>query len=235
MSKINNIIGEAYFELIRSRIATILSDEFANQKTLNEIALAEEEAKPTPDQSIIDSLKLNLSAIPDKIWEERFKRPEQKELIDSPVVNVIFLNAPLTDNVTVSTQIGDDTYTIQVYTGNKEPEEEKPKREGDSLSSIKLHRTLAMIRAILMNQNYQQLGFDTSPYPIGYVRANNIQIGQPDNGADDANNAIMGKIDLVVKVSEGVEQITGVELALSQTTVKLYDTEKGYFWTNESK
>lgn len=232
MSIITQIISEANFEIVRSRIAAILADEFANQKTLNDAALLIEEAKPTPDPAIIAALQLNLSAIPERIWEEKFKRPCQKELIDSPVVNVIFTNAPLTDNTSVCTQIGNDTFSIEVYTGNAEPGEEQPEREGDSLASIKLQRCLAIIRAIIMNPNYQQLGF-TENF-VNNVVANNIQIGQPDDGADNANNTIRGKIDIAVKIAEGVEQITGVVLALNETTLKLYDTEKGYYWTNES-
>lgn len=232
MAVINNIISESNFELVRTRIATILADEYAAQRILNQDALDAELAKPTPDPDIVVSLELNLSALPTKVWEERFTRPQQKEYIDEPVVNVIFTNATLNENQTVSTQIGDDTFVIEIYAGNPEPSEETPVYNGDSKAAIKLQRCLAISRAILMNPNYQQLGF--SEFFIGKISANNIQIGQPDDGADNGNNLIRGKFDLTVKIAEGVEQITGVALALNETTVKLYDTEKGYYWTNES-
>lgn len=235
MAVINSIISESNFELVRTRIATILVDEYAEQRILNQAALDAELAKPIIDQDpvLIASLELNLSALPTKVWEERFKRPQPKEYIDEPVVNVIFTNAPLNENQTVSTQIGDDTFVIEVYTGIKEPPEETPVYDGDSKASIRLQRCLAISRAILMNPQYQTLGFSLGIF-IGKVSANNIQIGQPDDGADNGNNLIRGKFDLIVKIGEEVEQITGVALTLNETTVKLYDEEKGYFWTNES-
>lgn len=234
MSLIQNIINESNFEIVRSRIASILADELDNQKTLNEIALVEEEAKPSPDPTTIAALELNISAIPYKIWEERFKRPQPEEYEETPVINVMFANAPLNTLQSVSTQDADNTYVIEVYSGNREPGTESPVNEGDSLAAIKLQRCLAIIRSILMFPEYQRLGFDVAPYFIGKVSANGIQIAQPNGGNENTNNLIYGKINLTVKVSEGVEQITGITLALSETTVKLNDTEKGYFWTNES-
>lgn len=239
MSVITQIIDKANFELVRSRIASILADEFENQRVLNQAALDIELAKPIPDPLIVASLELNLSSIPSssdgsvRIWEERFKRPQPEEYTVFPLLNVIFTNAPLNDLQTVSTQSGDDTFMIEVYAGDREPPEEDPDNEGDSLSSIKLQRCLAICRAILMNPNYQRLGFNTLPYFVGKVSAGSIQVSQPDEGADNTNNLIYGKFNLTVKISEAVEQIIGVLESSSETTYKASD-EKGYFWTTES-
>ena len=239
MSVITQIIDKANFELVRSRIASILADEFENQRVLNQAALDIELAKPTPDLLIVASLELNLSSIPSssdgsvRIWEERFKRPQPEEYTVFPLLNVIFANAPLNTLQTVSTQDGEDTFMIEVYAGDREPSEEDPKNEGDSLASARLQRCLAIARAILMNPNYQRLGFDTLPYFIGKVSANSLQISQPDEGADNTNNLIYGKLNLTVEISETSEQIAGVTEALSQTTYLVSDT-KGYFWTTES-
>lgn len=233
MSVITQIIDKANFELVRSRIASILADELANQKSLNQAELVIEEAKPEPDPLIIAALELNISAIPDKVWEERFKRPQPKEYTINPLINVIFVNAPLADLQTVSTQNGDDTFMIEIYGGDREPPEEEPDNEGDSLSSIKLQRCLAICRSILMSPNYQRLGFDALPYFVGKVSAGGMQVSQPDDGADNTNNLIYGKFNLTVKISETVEQVTGVLEESSETTYKVSD-EKGYFWTTES-
>jgi len=123
---------------------------------------------------------------------------------------------------------------IEVYAGNREPSNESPSHEADSLAAIKLQRALAIIRAILMYPKYVRLGFDTIPYFVGQVSANNIQIAQPDGGNDNSDSLIYGKLNLTVKISETVEQITGVSESLSQTTYKVNDTEKGYFWTTQS-
>ena len=233
MSVISEIIDKANFELVRSRIASILADELANQKVLNQAALDAENLLPTPDPVIVAALELNLSAIPDRVWEDRFKRPQSEEYTINPLINVIFANAPLNDLQTVSTQSGDDTFMIEVYAGDREPVEEEPTNEGDSLASIKLQRCLAICRAILMNPNYQKLGFDTLPLFVGKVSAGSMQISQPDEGADITNNLIYGKFNLTVKISETVEQVTGVLEDLSETTYKVSD-DKGYFWTTES-
>lgn len=234
MSVITQIIDKANFELVRSRIASILADEFENQRVLNQAALDIE-----LDPVIIANLQLNLSSIPSKadgtvrIWEERFKRPQPEEYTVFPLLNVLFANAPLNTLQTVSTQDGDNVFMIEVYAGDREPAPEDPVNEGDSLASIKLQRCLAICRSILMYPQYDRLGFDTLPYFIGKRSINSLQISQPDDGADSANNLIYGKLNLTVTISETVEQVTGVLEALSQTTYKVSDT-KGYFWTTES-
>lgn len=229
MSVINNIIGKSNFELVRSRIASILADEFSNQIALNEIALNTE-----TDPIIRDELNLNIGAIPERVWDERSKRPTPEEYTIKPLVNVLFGSAPLDEMQTVSTQSGDDSFIVEVYAGNREPTDQEPDLEGDSLASIKVQRCTAIIRAILMNPNYQRLGFDTPPYFIGKVSANNLQVSQPNDGADNSNNLTYGRINLTVKISETVEQIQGTPDAIGDATYKLHDTEKGYYWTNNN-
>lgn len=233
MSIINNIIGMANFEIVRSKIASILSDELANQKTLNETELAIEEAKPTPDPELIALYNANLNAIPDRVYDERFKRPIPEEYKDKPLINVVFQTAPLNELQTISTQIGDNTYVIEFYTGEFEPDDGNPINTGDSLATFKLQRIIGICRSILMNPNYQRLGFDITPI-VTKVSANNIQISQPDDGVDNSDNLIYGRFVLTVKVAEDVEQVTGVPLAQNGTTLRFYDTDKGYYWTNES-
>ena len=230
MSKLLNIVSESNFELVRSRIASILADELANQLTLNIAAKAAEESKPEPDPVLIALYDLNIASIPSKVYEERFFRPTTQELQAETMVNVVFVDAPLDENTTVSTQIGDDRYMIEAYAAGKTNSNDN----ADKIATLKLQRLLAIVRAILMNPNYINLGFDTSPLIVGKRICNNIQIGQPDDGGDNADAMIRGKIDLTVKVHETIEPITGVVLALNESTLKLYDSEKGYYWTNES-
>lgn len=227
MSVLNQIIGLANFELVRSQIAAILALELSNQSTLLT------DAQPWPAEKE-EEYSLSLKSIPSKVWEERFKRPQSEEYKDGVVVNVLFAQAPLNDLQTVSTQNGDNTYIVEVYSGEREPNTENPSKEGDSLAAIKLQRALAQCRAILMNPNYQRLGFDDKPYFIGKVSVSNIQISQPDDGNDNSANLIYGRFNVTVKMSETVEQVQGVLSAIGQTLYKLYDTDKGYFWTNES-
>ena len=153
MNVINNIIGISNFELVRSQIAAILANELINQNDLLE------NAKPWPVEKEYE-YALSQSAIPSKVWEERFKRPNPEEYTIKPVINVMFAQAPLNELRTISTQNGDNTYIVEVYSGQREPQTPSPQNEGDSLASIKLQRALAQARAIIMNPNYQHLGFE---------------------------------------------------------------------------
>ena len=230
MSLIENISFGANFEIIRARIASILADELAAQKALNIIALAEEEAKPSPDEELIKQYQLNIDSIPDKVWEERFRRPQESEL---PVLNVVFSQAPLNDLITTSTQVGEDKYTIEVYQGSPDKDVDTTRKRGDELATLKLHRLLGICRSIIMDRNYIALGFNTTGQPniIGGRRAENIIIAEPDEGTNNSFNLIMGKVDVTVKATEEVVNLAGVELAINETTLQYKDYENGYYWT----
>lgn len=227
MSIISNIIAESNFEIIRSKIAIILADELANQKALNIAAKANEEAKPEPDPLLIAFYQLNIDSIPGEVFEERFTRITKPEF---PVLNVVFVASPLDALITNSSQVSVARYSIEAYASAGDSVDDP----GDKLASIKLHRLLAISRSIIMNPNYIRLGFDTVPYIIGYRQCVNIIIGQPEEGADDVKHSIFGKFDVNVKCTEDVENLSGLPLEISNTVVKLFDTEKGFSWKYES-
>lgn len=223
MSYLTEIIGKSNFELVRSKIASILADELANQKTLNQTALETEE-----DADTIELLNLNIDSIPDRVWEERFKRPQKEEYQVTPLVNVLFAQSPL-DSQSVSTQIGDNTFMVEFYVGSREPGTDQ-NNEGDSLASIKLQRIMWICRSILMYPKYNRL--DLGNY-VGSVSVNNIQVSQPDYGNDNAANLIYGRFNVTIKISETVEAVTGetLEQSYTESTIKTLDTENGYYWT----
>lgn len=222
MSKISNIIGPGNFEIIRTQIALILATEFAEQRVKNQAVIDDTEATPAEKEVS----QLNLDSIPTEVWEERFVRPQPGEY---PLVNVVLTNVPLTDGTSHSVQLTEDKYQIEVYQNAITTDD----GGGDYLATIKLHRLLSIIRGILMDRNYVRLGFDTAPFIIGSRRCEDIVIAQPNFGANDSNYSIHGKIDLLVKTNEEVEDITGVPLLISNTdnTIKLLEKENGYTWT----
>ena len=226
MSKINYILGTDNFELIRSRIAQILLIELTEQKALNIAALAIEITKPTPDPLLIAEYELNISCIPDKVWEERFIRPTPQ---DYPMLNVVFTNAPLNEAISHSTQIGEDKFQVEAYTDS----DSKEKGNGDVLATFKLHRLLAICRKILMDRNYVKLEFEVENF-IGYRKVEDIVIAQPQTGADNAKHSIYGKLDLLVKCGEYINDLSGIPFAGTDTTYRIFDTEKGYFWQVEA-
>jgi hypothetical protein len=92
MAKINEAIQTQNFELIRDRIAQILTVELANQATLTGNALFNA-----------------------KVWLERFIAFDKTEL---PAINV-YLNNTSYDNQTAITSKGSNTYYIDVHVSAK--------------------------------------------------------------------------------------------------------------------
>ena len=217
MSIIDQIISPAIFELIGARIAAILADEISNQITLLEAEIA---TNP-PNKS---ELELSLASLPaDGIYYERSIRPQASEM---PVINVIMVNSPLNERNSISQQRTNTTYAIEIYSAAKNSVSDA----GDTLSAIKLQRAAGICRAILMDEGYARLGFE--PGLIGRRTAGNFQIGQPDEGANDARHSIYGRFNIEVLHQEitpdtdPLAAVTGYD-----TTVSLKATDKGYLWT----
>jgi len=220
MSKITSILSYANYELIRSKIASILADELANQLTLNKAARTLELAEVTPDAELIALYDLNISCIPSKVFEERFIRPNPDEY---PLINVVFTGNPLNEGTSNTVQYGVNKFQIEFYQDAKSQDD----NDGDMLASIKLHRIMAICRQILMSREYVQLDLGSI---IGYRIVNDQIIGQPNTGADNANNSIFGKFDLLVKSGEEVNDLDGVQLLESGTTMQINSSELGYYW-----
>lgn len=225
MSNINVILGESSFERITSRIASILADEIANQIDLNTTALALEEAKPTPDQALIDFYTLNIESLPSRVWQERIIKVD---VIEMPFLNVFFTDNPLDELTTQSTQVGENRIVLEMKQAGISTADDT----GDALANAKLQRLAGIVRQIIMDQEYMRLGFnkDASDMIIGYRKCENLLITQPENGGDDANSIVSARLDVIVKATEEVRQIPGVPLQESATTIRVNDPEKGYFW-----
>ena len=216
MSKIDHILGASTFEIVRAKIASILSVELANQIVLNQAVI--NDGVSTPEEKAAS--QFNIDSIPSKVWEERFRSPIPQ---DYPLLNVVFIEAPLNESTGHSRQIGIDRFQVECYQHAKKTTE----KWGDELASIKLHRLLGICRKILMDRNYYNLEL---PEMIGWRNVQNITIGQPDEGTNDAYSTIFGKFDVLVKTEECVDDLTGDALLESITELRLYETNKGYSW-----
>lgn len=222
MSKITDIIGYSNFEVVRDKIAEILAIELSNQKSLNELALINEELKPNPDQLLIDLYKMNISCIPNKIFLEKMERLNP---IDFPYINVVLINVPLDESTSQEYQIGINRYQVQFYQTANNTENES----GDTLSTKKLHRLQAISRAILMDKNYTQLDLDIK-FGVGSVRVEEIITSPIEEGSDTSGFETVGKFDVLVKITETVNDLTGVLLEISSTNFKINESEKGYYF-----
>jgi hypothetical protein len=147
-SKITNVIPQQNFELIATKIATILLAEFQNQLIL---------------------LPANTVFAIDKIWIERFIPFDKTEL---PAVNVFYSNSNYTDN-DVFNSLGDAIFSIEVITNAKHT----TSTNADVLASKKLQRLMGAIRYILehpayLNLDLQKFVFNTK---IESIRAQQPQ------------------------------------------------------------
>lgn len=214
---ISSIIELSSFETIKTKIAQILSLEIANQITLinAEIALVGTTAER------LAVLQFYKSALPTSVWEDRFLDPGTDEL---PYLNVVFVKSPQDELITHGSQVGVNSFIVESWQESPTTSAER----GDTLSSKKLERVLAVASAILKDRLYTQLGL---PGVIGSRTVTEIEIVQPSTDASkNSDNLIYGKFIVSVKSTETVREISGIPWAQTTTDVQLGDSEKGFQW-----
>lgn len=127
------------------------------------------------------------------------------------------------DNEDVRQADGLYTYYIDIHSLSPTNED----NGGDVRSMLNVQKLLGACRAILMNPHYTSLAFGNNT--ICDSRVKGIMI--PDTRATaDVNSITAGRLTMQVKVPETVELMDFVPLGSISTHVKLYDTDKGYFW-----
>ena len=196
MPRIQAAIPLSAGEIIRNRIAEILADELAHQDTLNAVA--------TDDKVTV--------------WMERFV--PASDVVEYPMVNVSF-NGGQYANQHQGSSAADYTYHIDCYTYAVGTNADA---DADSTAQVKLHRMLAVCRAILEDTQYKTLGF--APGLISYRQIMQVQIGKPDRM--DTTNATFGRLTLMVKTIETVALLPGVALGGIDTHVTLEETALGF-------
>lgn len=193
--------------------ATILPQTFETIRSQIAAVLATELA----NQKTLNTAEADF--IPSVCWEEHFSSYDKEEL---PAVNVSYSDGALDGhNHTQSNHTA--IYHIDVYMRAKADGAGK----GDAKAMTRLQRLLGICRAILMAPQYVTLGLSA---PIIFYRHDTaIQIRQPDP-ARDTENVVMGRLTLEVKMPEVTALQDGVNAAGVNTTARLYDTGKGYYW-----
>jgi hypothetical protein len=206
MAKINTIIPEQAFELIRNQIGRILADEIANQ--------------------VLIGGNYDLDAT---VYIERFIPFQETEL---PAVNISLQQGDLAGQTAIQSD-GTYVFNVDAYTYSKsegavddDPDPSNTTR-GDSLAFIKLQRLLGVCRAILDDPRYKTLGF--APPFINNRHVSMIGIQSPPNKGDMAN-CVMGRIVVSVKAPEVTDLIQPQLIEGYKTTVKLEASEKGYLF-----
>lgn len=99
--------------------------------------------------------------------------------------------------------------------------------DGDKLAAINLQDMMGKCRSILSNPVYATLNF--APGFIGGVTVSSIAMGAPPDDAD-AKNLSRGQLIVSVRIMENEILKSPSDLAISHTSVKLYNTSKGYVY-----
>lgn len=167
-------------------------------------------------QSVLNSSNKDIDPA---VWIERFIPFKQT---DMPALNIMLASGSLGEQ-TVRQTNGTYTFFIDIHTKAKSTTTE----DGDVKAVFKLHRLLGIARAILEDTRYKTLGF-TTPFIISR-HVTDIQINQPSPDGEGAN-VVMGRLTLVVRAPEVVVLPGAVQLIDNKTTIKMSETEKGYFY-----
>jgi hypothetical protein len=139
------------------------------------------------------------------------------------MVNVSFNGGPYT-NQHQGSSAADYTYHIDCYTYAVGTNADA---DADSTAQVKLHRMLAVCRAILEDTQYKTLAFN--PGLISYRQITQVQIGKPDRM--DTTNATFGRLTLLVKTIESVALLPTIALGGIDTHVTLEETTLGFRFT----
>lgn len=214
MPFISSEIPQQHYELIRDRIALIIYQELENQWTLyNDNDL--QAPMPNPDISITpESIR---------VFVDRIIPIDESEC---PVINVIYNGAQYNIENSLRAE-GLNTFFIDVYTKAFADEF----NDADQLANIKLQKILGKIAFILRHSLYKTLNF--APGFIGNTKVQSIQIGDPKDASLNLNGCVMGRIVFEVKATEYVTPMDVKNMNGFFTTVKLFNSNKGYLYIDQ--
>lgn len=182
------------FEIIRDRIAQIITDESANQSLL-----ATTQGKEDPTQ-----WDLRVFVERAEPWEQFQRDQEGREVSDVPIVNVWFERLTFDErrsNV-VSRQQGPGVFNIDVYGFGRSTETAEGHDPADNIASLKMQQGIRLIRNILMSGYYVTLGWDLPQKTIGQRFIRSIGAFQPDAKDSPAIRMAAGRIAFEVSFNE---------------------------------
>jgi hypothetical protein len=146
---------------------------------------------------------------------------------EAPAVNVTLQRGDYTNRDRHQVD-GTYMFTIDVYTAAHATSNQR----GDYRGAVEMHRILGMIRAIFESPEYRELQFQRPSICHTEIKA--ISVPEPPNNNESVFEA-NGRIEFEVRVPETLELQEGLPLMLSNTTVRLYNTDEGYLWGAESQ
>jgi hypothetical protein len=154
------------------------------------------------------------------VWVERFFPFDETEL---PAV-VVMLAKGSYDGQTQIQADGTYTFNIDGHFRSKS----KADGKGDKKAMLNLQRLLGVMRGILDHPEYTTLGFQNPFVMKRHIK--DISIADP-NG-NDVSAVVMGRLTFEVKVPEKYNLKVPGLISGYDTTVKLEETEKGYYYSS---
>ena len=208
MAKINQIIATLpqSYEIVRSAIAGILATEIKHQRELLNAVIATPPTGYTPTAEI-----LALECLPDTVYEERITLPNVTDMSPYVYVNVMFSGRKPSDMVVDSGQAGMAVFVVEVWAKSKASKTSTDFQNGEK-SAIRLQRALGTISHILHSKEYKTFCIDPKLGIFGGRNATEIQIGQPEYGAESSEHQIQGSLIIPVKLNDKTpdETYTGI-------------------------
>lgn len=205
---IDSAIPKQNFELVRDQIGGILLCEFANQASLYALP-----AECTP--SAVDIERFT------QIDEDEF--PRMVVRLDKGS----YMAGEEQTRDSSGQRRGTYKYYIDTYTGSATI----GGSPGDNLATVALHRMIGVAMAILEDTRYATLGFDpkTSGVVVENLHVQDFFIPMP-SPTENSGDYIRGRICLSVTVPEVVALPQPWELKEVNATVKLFESDKGFYW-----
>ncbi len=127
---------------------------------------------------------------------------------------------------------GQSEATYRFFIEHNTSAEWDDEQRGDTAAKIKVQKLMGKARAILENPIYKTLGFPKGANALishrhveSFVFAESTRM--------DAQNTTMARMILVVKTVEVTDLIEANVILGYDTTVKLHDGEKGYYWSKQ--
>lgn len=153
------------------------------------------------------------------VWVERFISFDTPT--ELPAVNVNFARASYSNQTPVKSD-GLYTFNIDVYTNAQTT---GANNWGDKKAMLEMTKIMGMIRAILSAPAWANLGF--APGKIGMMQVKDMRVSDRNTSTDALSSAI-GRITFEVLALETNELQTSVPLEISNTVIKISDSEQGF-------
>ena len=201
---INVIIPPQNFEIVRDRIATILSNECTNQGNILNAAV--------PNSG--NYLKSAVVTV---------ERSNPVDKVDVPTINVSVINDDFS-NKHQGRRDGLVGYAIDLYASAKTTTSNK----GDKIATLRLQKLLGFCSYVLEDPIYKTLDFAAGL--IGRTYCQGFQIRPI--GPEDADNQAMARLMFFVLMKEENALLTAPLVTDSKTTMIIENTSQGYFIDN---